>query len=321
MKKLILLLLLPTLCLAQKKAKNHKNQDYLVTVTTDLGVMNIILYDQTPQHKANFIKLVDQKFYDGLLFHRVIQNFMVQGGDPNSRAAKATDGLGTGDVGYTIPAEFVPTLFHKKGALAAARNDNPEKASSGCQFYIVDGRVWDNEGLEKQIERIKLLNGRLPMEDQKQVYKTLGGTPHLDGNYTVFGEVIYPPAKAEKTDRKKSKKSPVSVTKPTVQVAAPTGDVGTPTGSIGVPGGKINLPTAKVRVPTAKVDKSKKKDRKSNQKPDKSARKITGLAVIDSIASQPRNPADRPLQDVRMTVTGKWEKKKKITKQFGYKFL
>lgn len=320
MKKLILLLLLPTLCLAQKKPKDHKNQDYLVTITTDLGVMNVILYDQTPQHKANFIKLVDQKFYDGLLFHRVIQNFMIQGGDPNSRTAKTGDALGNGDPGYTVPAEFVPTLFHKKGALAAARNDNPEKASSGSQFYIVEGRVWDNEGLDKQIERIKTLNGRLPTDAQKEVYKTLGGTPHLDGNYTVFGEVIYPPAKEEKA-KKKSGKSIVNVTKPTVKVSSPTGQVGTPTGSIGVPGGQVGLPSAKVNVPTAKVNKSEKKNKKAEQQASKAAKNTIGLAVVDSIASRPRSPQDRPLEDVRMTVTGKWEKKKKITKQFGYKFL
>lgn len=290
MKKLVLLLLLPIACLAQKKTQNHKNRDYLVTVTTDLGVMNVILYDETPQHKANFIKLVDQKFYDGLLFHRVIQNFMVQGGDPNSRTAKTGAPLGNGDPGYTIPAEFVPARFHKKGALAAARNNNPEKASSGSQFYIVQGRVWDDEGLGKQIERIKSLNGRVPTEAQKQVYKTLGGTPHLDGNYTVFGEVIYPVAKKEKkSDRKKRNKSIVGVTEPTVQVATST----------------------------ANVDTTGKSDRKGGI----SGSQVIGLAVVDSIASQPRGPSDRPLQDVRMTVTGKWEKKKRITKQFGYKFL
>lgn len=167
-----------------------KRKDYVVTIKTDFGSMRLILYDQTPKHKANFIKLTQEKFYDGLLFHRIIRNFMIQGGDPNSRTAQPDQMLGNGDVGYTIPAEFVPELFHKKGALAAARDNNPEKASSGCQFYVVQGRVWNNEAFPQQIERITQMKGRLPTDAQQQVYKTLGGAPHLDGNYTVFGEVI-----------------------------------------------------------------------------------------------------------------------------------
>ncbi|MFC5410962.1 peptidylprolyl isomerase [Larkinella bovis] len=214
--------------------KPPKKKDYLVTINTDLGSMRLILYDQTPKHKANFIKLTQEKFYDGLLFHRIIQNFMIQGGDPESRNAKPEQMLGNGDVGYLIPAEFVPERFHKKGALAAARNNNPEKASSGCQFYVVQGRVWDDESFRAQTERIAQLKGRQPTDAQKQVYQTLGGTPHLDGNYTVFGEVI------------------------------------------------------------------------------------DGLAVVDSIARQPANPLNRPLKDLKMTVSGEWMKKKKITKQYGY---
>lgn len=185
-KYILLLLLMPVLSVAQ----NRKKKDYLVTLTTDFGALRLVLYDQTPKHKENFIKLVDQHFYDSLLFHRIIPLFMIQGGDPNSRRAKAGAPLGNGDIGYKIPAEFVPSLFHKKGALAAARDNNPEKASSGCQFYIVQGRVWDDEGLQKQLDRIQTLKGHLPTDEQKQVYKTLGGAPHLDGNYTVFGEVI-----------------------------------------------------------------------------------------------------------------------------------
>ena len=111
---------------------------------------------------------------------------MIQGGDPKSRQAAPGESLGNSDIGYKIPAEFVPALFHKKGALAAARDNNPEKASSGCQFYVVEGKVWDDEGLAKQIIR----SGRAFTDEQKLTYKTLGGTPHLDGNYTVFGEVI-----------------------------------------------------------------------------------------------------------------------------------
>ena len=132
-KLLLLLLLIPAVLPAQ----NRKKKDYLVTLNTEFGPMRLVLYDQTPKHKENFIKLVNQKFYDSLLFHRIIQSFMIQGGDPNSRKAIADQPLGNGDVGYTVPAEFVPTLFHKKGALSAARDNNPQKASSGCQFYVV----------------------------------------------------------------------------------------------------------------------------------------------------------------------------------------
>ena len=189
----LLLLLIPTLSFIQIRdggPRKNKKKDYVVTLNTDFGPMRLVLYDQTPKHKENFIKLVEQKFYDSLLFHRIIPLFMVQGGDPRSRQAKAGARLGNGDVGYKIPAEFVPELFHKKGALAAARDGNPEKASSGCQFYIVQGRVWDDAGLQTQLVRIEDMKGRTPTEAQRQVYKTLGGSPHLDGNYTVFGEVI-----------------------------------------------------------------------------------------------------------------------------------
>ncbi len=156
-----------------------------VKVTTDSGVMIIRLYDKTPLHRDNFIKLANEHFFDSLLFHRVIQGFMIQGGDPQSKLAQPGQMLGMGDVGYTIPAEFDTSLFHKKGALAAARTPNPAKASSGCQFYIVQGRqVSDGElaGLEMQ-------KGIKYSAKQKNIYKTIGGTAMLDMDYTVFGEV------------------------------------------------------------------------------------------------------------------------------------
>ena len=165
----------------------QSKKDYLVTVTTPWGDMHAILYDQTPQHKTNFLKLVDDKFYDELLFHRIINLFMIQGGDPNSRKAMTGGMLGNGDVGYKIPAEITPELFHKKGALAAARDNNPTKSSSGCQFYIVQGQVWNDTMLQQQMARSPQ---RIFTDEQKQIYKTIGGTPHLDGNYTVFGQVI-----------------------------------------------------------------------------------------------------------------------------------
>ncbi|MCE7066223.1 peptidylprolyl isomerase [Dyadobacter sp. CY326] len=181
-------LLLAALCLfsvgafAQKTSK----KDEVVTIKTEQGTMRLILFDETPKHKANFLKLSKDKFYDGLLFHRVIDDFMIQGGDPNSRNAKPDDMLGKGDNGYKIPAEFSPKLFHQKGALAAARDNNPAKESSGCQFYIVQGRKWSKNDLDKQAARA----ARKLTDSQRKVYETIGGTPHLDGSYTVFGQVI-----------------------------------------------------------------------------------------------------------------------------------
>ncbi|TLU98748.1 peptidylprolyl isomerase [Dyadobacter luticola] len=167
---------------AQKKSK----KDEVVTIKTDLGTMRFILFDETPKHKANFLKLADEKFYDGTLFHRVIDDFMIQGGDPTSKNAKPGDRVGNGENGYKIPAEISPKLYHQKGALAAARDNNPAKESSGCQFYIVEGRKWSKNELAKQEARA----ARKLTEDQKKVYETIGGTPHLDGSYTVFGQLI-----------------------------------------------------------------------------------------------------------------------------------
>ena len=159
-----------------------------VKITTDSGVMVIRLYDKTPLHRDNFIKLVNQHFFDSLLFHRVISNFMIQGGDPQSKYAQPGAMLGNGDVGYTIPAEFDTSLFHKKGALAAARMGdevNPAKASSACQFYIVQGKKCTDADLFNAEMRtgVKLSPAR------REYYKTIGGTPQLDMGYTVFGEV------------------------------------------------------------------------------------------------------------------------------------
>ncbi|MBC8111276.1 MAG: peptidylprolyl isomerase [Verrucomicrobia bacterium] len=171
-----------TTAFAQKKS----SKDYLVTITTDFGEAKLILYDQTPKHKANFIKLAQKKFYDGLLFHRIIEGFMIQGGDPTSKNATPEQSLGDGNVGYTVPAEFDPKIFHKKGVIAAARDDRPDKASSGCQFYIVQGKKFTDDMFPAAEKR----SGRIIPEDQKQIYRTLGGTPHLDMNYTAYGEVI-----------------------------------------------------------------------------------------------------------------------------------
>jgi peptidyl-prolyl cis-trans isomerase B (cyclophilin B) len=156
-----------------------------VKLTTDSGVIVIRLYDKTPKHRDNFIKLATAHFFDSLLFHRVINGFMIQGGDPQSKNAPAGAMLGNGDVGYTIPAEFDTSLFHKKGALAAARTNNPEKASSGCQFYIVQGRPYG----DVELDQMEAQMGFKFSPAKRKIYKTIGGTPFLDMGYTVFGEV------------------------------------------------------------------------------------------------------------------------------------
>lgn len=212
----------------------------LVCLNTTSGNIIVKLYNETPFHRDNFIKLVEEGVYDSTLFHRVIKNFMIQAGDPTSKTASDTAVLGGGDVGYTVPAEFRPGLIHKRGALAAARqadNVNPERASSGCQFYIVTGNVFTEgqlAGLEQQLRqaRIDTLFQDLARRHMKEIYKmrkagdnagllalqdtleaqarqllarepavkltasqieaytTVGGAPHLDGSYTVFGEVV-----------------------------------------------------------------------------------------------------------------------------------
>lgn len=181
MKKHLLLLLL-LLSTTGAMAKHRK-----VKLITPYGTMIILLYDQTPKHRDNFIKLTKAHFYDSTLFHRVISTFMIQGGDPTSKHAQPGTALGEGDNGYTIPAELQLNLFHIKGALAAARDDNPAKASSGCQFYIVQGKKWTDEELDK-LEKNRL--GRKIPTDQREIYKKEGGTPQLDQSYTVFGQVI-----------------------------------------------------------------------------------------------------------------------------------
>jgi peptidyl-prolyl cis-trans isomerase B (cyclophilin B) len=163
-------------------------QKYVI-ISTSYGDMKVKLYDETPLHQENFLKLAKSGYFDGTIFHRVIKEFMIQGGDPESKNAQAGQALGSGGPGYTIPAEFKPDLFHKKGVLSAARlgdQMNPMKASSGSQFYIVQGKVYTDE-------QLTMFEGRLGFkfsEAQRNAYKTVGGTPFLDREYTVFGEVV-----------------------------------------------------------------------------------------------------------------------------------
>ena len=171
---------------AQKKTSNKETRVEMVTTE---GRMVFVLFNDTPLHRDNFLKLVKDHSYDGLLFHRVIKDFMIQGGDPNSRDAKPGQMLGDGTLGYTVPAEFRDSRFHRKGALCAARqgdNVNPRKESSASQFYIVQGQVWSADMLDRMEQRF----GKRFSEEQREAYTTVGGTPHLDGDYTVFGQLV-----------------------------------------------------------------------------------------------------------------------------------
>ena len=162
-----------------------------VAIVTTKGTITIRLSDSTPLHRDNFLKLVKQHYYDSVLFHRVIQNFMIQAGDPDSKLAASGKPLGNGGPSYTIPAEIKSSFFHKKGVLAAARTGddvNPQRASSGSQFYIVKGRIHTDISLDS-VETYRL-KGKKIAPDRRQVYKTIGGSPHLDQNYTIFGEVV-----------------------------------------------------------------------------------------------------------------------------------
>ena len=265
------------------------DKDHLITIKTEYGEMVAILYDETPLHKENFIKLAKDGTYNGSLFHRIIPGFMIQGGDPTSKDAPLGTPLGQGSPGYNIPAEFNPKFFHERGALSAARlsdAQNPKKESNGSQFYIVQGTVWDDKGLSQfRVDQNKLMSGLRKMFEQPQfkpmldslnqlymagdmnayvaalsataprverftgekiiktippsrekIYKTVGGSPHLDGEYTVFGKVI------------------------------------------------------------------------------------KGLEVIDKIAANPRDAMDRPNQNIKMEISVQEVSKKKITADYGYQY-
>jgi cyclophilin family peptidyl-prolyl cis-trans isomerase len=190
MKKFLSAFLLIVITTATAFAGGPKNQ--YVRIKTSYGECIIRLYNETSKHRDNFVKLVKQGFYNGTLFHRVIQNFMIQGGDPDSKdTTKAKPGaeLGNGDVGYTVPAEFRDSLFHKRGVLAAARDDNPAKASSGCQFYIVEGKRYSNGKMDTLEKSPRMAGHKIPAW-QRDYYNSVGGTPQLDQNYTVYGEVV-----------------------------------------------------------------------------------------------------------------------------------
>jgi cyclophilin family peptidyl-prolyl cis-trans isomerase len=161
-------------------------QSQKVKIQTEYGDIILSLYDETPKHRDNMVKLTQEKFFDSTLFHRVIPNFVIQGGDPESKQAQPSQILGSGEVGYRVDAEINDSAFHKYGALGMARDGNPQKASSGCQFYIVTGKKYT----EEELNGISTRSGRYFSPTQMQAYQTIGGTPMLDGGYTIFGEVL-----------------------------------------------------------------------------------------------------------------------------------
>jgi cyclophilin family peptidyl-prolyl cis-trans isomerase len=190
MKEIKKILLISLLFLLTIQPYAQLKPETVVVFQTTKGVIKVKLYNETIMHRDNFIKLVSEGYYNGVLFHRVIKDFMIQAGDPQSKNAKPGEALGNGGPDYTIPAEFYAPLYHKKGALAAARsgdNVNPNRESSGSQFYIVQGKKYTLD----QLQSMENSKKHIPFtEDQKIAYTTLGGTPHLDYAYTVFGEVI-----------------------------------------------------------------------------------------------------------------------------------
>ena len=193
----MLWLLLSFLIASALGLTSNKKKGVRVMLETTKGNIELKLYNETPLHRDNFKKLVKEGAYDSLLFHRVIRDFMIQGGDPGSKRAQSGAELGEGDKPYTLPAEFrlEEGIYHRRGVLAAAREGddvNPEQRSSAMQFYIVWGKIYDDEGLDKIQERLDArTGGRVKMTpEMRETYKTVGGTPHLDGQYTVFGEVV-----------------------------------------------------------------------------------------------------------------------------------
>ena len=214
MKRIVFILVLSLLLGACERKK-----ETVIRMETSLGNIRLKLYDETVLHRDNILKLIREGYYNGMLFHRVIKDFMIQTGDPDSKSARPGMVLGANDIGYTLKAEIVPKYFHKRGVLAAAReadNINPERSSSGSHFYIVQGRIFTPDIIDEEIEKInnkrytndyeklmqlneklsdttRLLFDQVKLKltgEQRAAYTTIGGSPHLDGEYTVFGEVI-----------------------------------------------------------------------------------------------------------------------------------
>ncbi|MDH5474555.1 MAG: peptidylprolyl isomerase [Cyclobacteriaceae bacterium] len=257
--------------------------DFLITIKTPYGDMKAILFDETPQHKENFIKLAKEGFYDSLLFHRVIEEFMIQTGDPNSKNAATGTPLGSGGPGYQIPAEFHKHLIHEKGALSAARTNNPEKKSSGSQFYIVQGKVWTKEELTLDMNKLAMTARQMMGDPQYDSAKNI-----LISSYENQGPEGY----SEKLIEMKDFICDAMNTQVNKDFPEERLDVYTTTG------GSPHL----------------------DDEYTVFGKVIEGINVIDSIAAQPTARGDRPVKDIMMTVTVEELKRKKITKEYGYMY-
>lgn len=262
--------------------------DYLVTIRTDLGEMKAILYDETPRHKENFVKLAKEGFFDSLLFHRVIQGFMIQGGDPNSKNAGPQDRLGNGGPGYTVPAEINSNFFHQKGALSAARQGdqvNPQKASSGSQFYIVQGSIVPSTQLQ----------GPNPTDIQKAVSKLVQQMPdnELNQQYTE----AYQMGGNEAVDEK--------IRETLDQLAEVTG----------IEIGQMDLPEEMIEAYTT-VGGTPFLDNEYTV----FGQVISGLDVIDSIAAVATQPGDRPIEDVKMYISVEEMPREEIQSKYNYDY-
>jgi peptidyl-prolyl cis-trans isomerase B (cyclophilin B) len=263
-----------------------QKKDQLVTIKTKYGEMVIILYNETPKHKANFIKLANEHFFDSLLFHRIIEGFMIQGGDPDSRKAQPGQRLGLSGPGYTVDAEFNPALFHEKGALAAARmNDqaNPTKASSGSQFYIVQGKVISENELKIDPDKFKTAMQKFFENPAHQSLYDSIGKLYQAGDTKGYETTVL--GLKDRMEKETGIKTDQAISPEKLKAYSTVGGVPRLDGSYTV-FGKV----------------------------------IKGLEVIDKIAAQPRDQADRPNDDIRMFVTVQEMSKKKIEKLYGYKY-
>jgi peptidyl-prolyl cis-trans isomerase B (cyclophilin B) len=288
MTKQLLFLTLSFLCLLTSCGQGDK-KDYIVTIKTSYGDMVAILYDETPKHKENFIKLAKEKYFDSLLFHRVMQGFMIQGGDPDSKKAQPGQQLGVGGPGYTIPAEFNQGLFHMKGALSAARipsNQNPTKASSGSQFYIVQGTIVN----KADADNLKIDNEKLNLG-----FQLIAGNP---ANKPLMDSLmfIYSSGDMQAYQKKILSLVPLIERQTNVKVTKEVSPE------------KIEAYTTVGGAPHLDGDYTV------------FGKVIKGLDVIDKIAAQSVDGNNRPMDDVRMTVTVEEMSRKKITKEFGYQF-
>lgn len=276
-----------TVLLISSCAQDKK--DYVVTIKTSYGDMLAILYDETPKHKANFIKLAKEHYFDSLLFHRVMPGFMIQGGDPDSKKVLPGQPLGNGGPGYTLDAEFVPQFFHEKGALAAARQAdqvNPQRASSGSQFYIVQGTVVSQAEIENfRYDQMQLMTGL------RKMFENPANKPLLDSlNQLYFaGEMQAYQQRLFQLAPRVERETGLKIIK--------------------------EVPEARIKAYTSVGGAPHLDDQYTVF-----GKVIKGFEVIDKIAAVQRDPRERPIEDIRMTVTVEEMSKKKITKEYGYQY-